>query len=310
VNTLRSGSGGGQPPLAPEPLWSLAAVTKATGIGAHTLRAWERRYGFPKPLRLPSGHRRFTPAQITHLRLIGQALAMGHRAGTVVPLPVESLRRLLGGGQTVTRPSPTSPDFDLLFEAAYRYDREAVVGAFQRWWAELGLSAFLKERMAPLSREVGAAWAEGRLDIRHEHFLTELMEDTLRSLRMTLEPASEGAPLLLATLPGEHHRLGLQMAALAAALHRRRVRLLGTQCPIPELLEAAFRLDAAAVGLTVAGSSAFPETALAVAELRAKLPPHIQLWIGGAGGGLLGDLPDGVLSVHTLEEMEGALAAL
>jgi methanogenic corrinoid protein MtbC1 len=225
-------------------------------------------------------------------------------------MPAESLRQLLGGGQKAARPAPSFPDFDLLFEAAYSYDRDAVVGAFQRWGAELGLGAFLKERMVPLSREIGAAWAEGRLDIRHEHFLTELMEDALRSLRMNLEPTSGGAPLLLATLPGEHHRLGLQMAALAAALRRRRVRLLGTQCPIPELLEAAFRLDAAAMGLTVAGSSAFPETALAVAELRAKLPPHIHLWVGGAGGELLGDLPEGVLLIPTLEDLEGALDTL
>lgn len=310
MNATLSGSVRGHGPVAQEPLWSLAAVTKATGIGAHTLRAWERRYGFPKPLRLPSGHRRFTPEQISRLQLIVQVLAMGHRAGTVVPLPVESLRQLLGGGAAVMQPARPSASLDALFEAAYRYDREAVVGAFQRWGAELGLGAFLKERMAPLSREIGAAWAEGRLDIRHEHFLTELMEDALRSLRMNLEPTSEGAPLLLATLPGEHHRLGLQMAALAAALRRREVRLLGTQCPITELLEAAFRLDAAAVGLTVAGSSAFPETALAVAELRAKLPSHIQLWVGGAGGGALGPLPEGVLLMPTLEDMEGALYAL
>jgi MerR family transcriptional regulator, light-induced transcriptional regulator len=310
LNARLPGPSSGRGPVAQEPLWSLAAVTKATGIGAHTLRAWERRYGFPKPLRLPSGHRRFTPAQIAHLRLVVQALAMGHRAGSVVPLSVESLRQLLGGGPQATQPAPPSPDLDALLEAAYCYDREAIVGTFQRWSAELSLGAFLRERMAPLAREIGAAWAEGRLDIRHEHFLTELMEDTLRSLRMNLEPASEGAPLLLATLPGEHHRLGLQMAALAAVLHRRKVRLLGTQCPIPELLEAAFRLDAAAVGLTVAGSSAFPETALAVAELRAKLPPRVQVWVGGAGGELLGGLPEGVLLIPTLEDMGGALAAL
>jgi cobalamin-dependent methionine synthase I len=127
---------------------------------------------------------------------------------------------------------------------------------------------------------------------------------------MPLDASTAGRPLLLATLPGEQHALGLQMAALTAAIQRRRVRLLGTQCPISELLEAAFRLDAAAVGLTVAGSSAFPETALAVTELRAKLPATVQLWVGGAGGTLLGDLPEGVLLLPTLDDLERALAAL
>lgn len=301
---------GASPPSTQEPLWSLAAVTRSTGIGAHTLRAWERRYGFPRPERLPSGHRRYTSEQVTRLRLISQVLAVGHRAGGIVPLPLEKLRQLLGGG--LAEPSKGLPtgQLDALIEASFRFDREAVVSTFQGWCAELGLAAFLKERMAPLAREIGAAWAEGRLDIRHEHFLTELMEDTLRSLRMPLDASGVGRPLLLATLPGERHALGLQMAALAAAIHRRRVRLLGTQCPIPELLETAFKLDAAAVGLTVAGSSAFPETALAVAELRAKLPVAVQLWVGGAGGTLLGDLADGVLLLPTLDDQERALAAL
>src|SRR5437660_927703 len=38
---------------------SIADVAERTGIAIATLRAWEARYGFPEPQRLPSGHRRF-----------------------------------------------------------------------------------------------------------------------------------------------------------------------------------------------------------------------------------------------------------
>ena len=39
------------PPLLgpPQPRYSIAAVSKLTGISCHTLRVWERRYGFPVP---------------------------------------------------------------------------------------------------------------------------------------------------------------------------------------------------------------------------------------------------------------------
>jgi len=309
MSAAPAGVKNGHPPSAQEPHWSLAAVTQSSGIGAHTLRAWERRYGFPKPARLPSGHRRYTSEQVIRLRLISQVLAAGHRAGAIVPLPLEKLRQMLEGGGTETSKSLPAGQLDALLEAAYRFDREAVISAFQGWWAELGLSSFLKERMAPLARTIGAAWAEGRLDIRHEHFLTELMEDTLRSLRMPLDASAGGRPLLLATLPGERHALGLQMVALAAAIARRRVRLLGTQCPIPEILETAFKLDAAAVGLTVAGSSAFDETSFAIGELRARLPASVQLWVGGGGANLLGELPAGVLLFPDLDGLEPALAS-
>jgi hypothetical protein len=64
------------------------------------------------------------------------------------------------------------------------------------------------------------------------------------------------------------------------------------------------------VGLTVAGSSAFAETALAIGELRARLPAAVQLWVGGAGASLLGELPAGVLGLPELEGLEPALASL
>jgi len=44
--------------ISNDEMWPMGAVTKRTGITEHTLRAWERRFDFPKPVRLVSGHRR------------------------------------------------------------------------------------------------------------------------------------------------------------------------------------------------------------------------------------------------------------
>src|SRR5262245_673443 len=38
------------------PEYTIAAVSKLTGVSCHTLRVWERRYGFPEPHRSASGH--------------------------------------------------------------------------------------------------------------------------------------------------------------------------------------------------------------------------------------------------------------
>ncbi len=43
---------------------SIGAVSQQTGVEPATLRSWERRYGFPVGVRLPSGHRRFTRQQV------------------------------------------------------------------------------------------------------------------------------------------------------------------------------------------------------------------------------------------------------
>jgi DICT domain-containing protein len=59
-------------------------VVEQTGIGEATLRAWERRYGFPEPQRLPSGHRRYDAEDVERLRHAARLRAGGIPAATAV----------------------------------------------------------------------------------------------------------------------------------------------------------------------------------------------------------------------------------
>jgi len=49
-------------------LLTIGEVAERTGARAGTLREWERRHGFPDPVRLPSGHRRYTEQQVAQIR--------------------------------------------------------------------------------------------------------------------------------------------------------------------------------------------------------------------------------------------------
>ena len=49
---------------------SIGALSKETGLSVENLRMWERRYGSPKAIRLPSGHRRYTWAEVARLKLV------------------------------------------------------------------------------------------------------------------------------------------------------------------------------------------------------------------------------------------------
>ncbi len=296
----RAAAATGQPPL-----WPMAAVTRRTGIGPHTLRAWERRFGFPQPLRLPSGHRRFTEEQVARLRLIARAIGLGHRAGDVVPLPHERLQLLLGPWRHET--DSAAGWAAAVLEQTLGFDREGIGSALARAAAGMGARAFLRERIATLTAAAGRAWADGRLDIRHEHFLSEIVEDTLRAMRVPLEHGAQGRPVLLATLPAERHTLGLQVAALVTALAGRRVCILGAQTPVEEIAGAAARLDPIAVGVSVTLHTALPATARQLNRLRASLPEGAGLWIGGAGAPLLAGLRPEITLLATLDDLDDAL---
>ena len=294
-------------------LWPMGAVSRRTGISEHTLRAWERRFGFPSPHRLASGHRRYTADQVQQLLLINAALEVGYRAGDVVPLSKSELEELLrqsGAFAAGITEGLTPGVVDDTLDACRRFDRDALATALTRDASLLGVSRFLRERVAPLLTEIGNAWVEGRIEIRHEHFFSEVLEDTLRALRTNLDPAGRGRPVVLATLPDELHGLGLHIVGLAVAASGRKVRVLGPHLPVAEIAMAAEALDAAAVGLSISIFGADETTAEAIRELRGALPPTARLWVGGAGAAHVKELPEGVEVLSTLDDLDAALLAL
>jgi len=218
-------------------LWPMGAVTRRTGIGEHTLRAWERRFGFPSPLRLESGHRRYPADQVQQLLLINTALNCGYRAGDVVPLDRSQLEELLraSGAFDAGVPAGLTPAVvEATLDASTRFDRDALATSLAADASLLGVHRFLSERAVPLLEEIGKAWAENRIEIRHEHFFSQVLEDTLRSIRAGLEPSGHGRPVVLATLPQELHSLGLQIVAVAVAAAGRKVRVLVFEGHPPE----------------------------------------------------------------------------
>src|SRR5512141_271250 len=71
-------------------------VVRITGLRREQLYMWQRRYGFPSPLRDPFGDRVYPPEQVARLKLIKQLLSEGWRAGAVVPLAEPALQTMLG----------------------------------------------------------------------------------------------------------------------------------------------------------------------------------------------------------------------
>jgi MerR family transcriptional regulator, light-induced transcriptional regulator len=132
-------------------------------------------------------------------------------------------------------------------------------------------------------RAVGVAWADGRLEVRHEHFLSERVGDLLRSLRLPYEERATGPLVILTSLPGESHSLGLHMAALVLATNRCRALVLGTECPPPELATLAHDLRARAVGISVSSATGGAATVRRLRALRPLLPRRTMLLVGGDG---------------------------
>ena len=76
-------------------MFNIGVVERETGIGKDTLRVWERRYGFPLPVRCEGEDRLYPENQVEQLRLIKRLLDSGMRPARVVGLGVVELNALL-----------------------------------------------------------------------------------------------------------------------------------------------------------------------------------------------------------------------
>jgi DNA-binding transcriptional MerR regulator/methylmalonyl-CoA mutase cobalamin-binding subunit len=282
-------------------LFSIGDVAEATGISPDTIRVWERRYGKPKPVRLPSGHRRYTEDHIRWLRRIAEALARGHRPGKVVRISDDELDEILGPEPPVVS---VEEEVAALMRFVHDMQGDALADALRKAWEQLTPQQFLEERVSPFLVAVGEAWRDGVISIRHEHFVSEIVGDLLRVLRLGCPARRDSRLVLFTTLPDEEHGLGIQMAALLCATRGVRTRTLGTKTPIPEIVAAAEEANADAVALTVSLSSGGVENDRRLAELRKALPETIRLVVGGEGARGVRRGPRGIEFVDDLGAFE------
>ena len=287
----------------PAALLPIAAVERDTGLSKDTLRVWERRYGFPVPVRDAFGERAYPPGQVDKLRLLKRLLDAGHRPGKVVPLDLASLQRLSQGPVTADA-APELACLDLLRE----HDVTGMRRQLHQALLSLGLERFVTEHVAPMNVAIGTAWMRGDITIAQEHVYTEALQLVLRQAVGSIPPAPAGAPrALLATLPQEDHGLGLLMAETLLSLYGWHCIPLGVRVPMDDIVRVATQARVDLVGLGFS-SSFNPQQALAaLAELRARLPATVTLWAGGINAAWRRKLPDGVHAIVEIAEVPGML---
>jgi methanogenic corrinoid protein MtbC1 len=270
---------------------SIGALARASGVPADTLRTWERRYGFPSPERTDTGHRRYSLQTLERLRLVKQALELGHRPSSVLATDEEGLRGLLAAVNSALAPSEQAPltlarDADVV-ERWLGHVARFEVRAFERELrlavGELGGLPFLERLVGPFLVELGERWVRGALGVRHEHFASERLRELLASEWRPLSDSATGATVVCATPASEQHTLGLHMAAFALALQNARIVFLGADCPALEIVGAVEHHAAEAVVLSAAQGVDRARLEPELATLRSRLRTSVPIVGGGSG---------------------------
>jgi MerR family transcriptional regulator, light-induced transcriptional regulator len=293
---------------------TISDVERDTGLAKETLRVWERRYDFPRPERDTFGERVYPSDQVIKLRLIKRLIDLGYRPGKVIGHSAEELQALAQKTTVGKKTAPLRPHPEL--HACLALCKSHQMEAFRRKLTQamlvMGMKNFVIDLVAPLATLVGDAWACGQFAVFEEHLFTESVQSVLRGAIFSVPQVNHGngAPrprVLLTTLPQERHGLGLLMAEALFAAEGAHCISLGVQTPVPDIVEAARAKQADLVALSFSSAMNPRHVADSLAELRARLPDTVELWVGGSNAALR-RRPPSFVRVCELAEISSAMS--
>lgn len=294
---------------------SIAAVERETGIAKDTLRVWEKRYGFPQPLRDASDDRRYPFDQVQRLKRIRRLLDAGYRPGKIVHLDDVALDDFLDSvnylSKTDVMPASSVQLLEPMLQLIETHRDAELRETMQLQLMRTGLAGFVHDIAAPLTTAVGEAWAQGRFEIFEEHLYTEVVTNVLRrNLEAVRRTDSDARPkVLLTTVPQELHGLGLLMVESLLTLEECTCISLGTQTPLSDIVRAAAACDADVVALSYTNVHSAAVVHRSLSDLRQALPGQTWIWVGGSCASLYQKPLQGITALNDLGGVSALVAS-
>jgi DNA-binding transcriptional MerR regulator len=282
-------------------LFDIATVERETGIGKDTLRVWEKRYGFPLPARDEHDERLYSQPQVEQLRLIKRLLGNGLRPSKVVGLSIDELNAMLVSSAEHECKHPE--EILNLVDLIKTHQAQGLRLELNRLLFKQGLNDFLSKTITPLNQLVGEAWMRGEMRIFEEHLYSDQITNVLRNAIATLRDQDSTPRVLLTTLPGEEHSLGLLMAEATLSLEGASCVNLGVQTPIQEIASAVEAHRSDIVVLSFSAAINIQQIKTGLQQTRNALPTQVTIWAGGAGVARQRNMIDGVKVMGPLSDL-------
>lgn len=317
--------------------FSMQMVAERTGLTAHVIRIWEKRYAAVEPHRTSGGHRWYGEEHVMRLSLLANAVRLGHAIGRVAELNNPDIERLIASGPRIGRPNRRSvealrsaledarqarhapevaPQGDAeklkaaLLRATHEFDDRALSAAFRECRVRLGDHGMLVKVLAPLTAEMGELWRRGEISAAKEHFFTAGLKVFVGTLTRQYSAPMDAPRIVFATPAGQLHELGAIMAAAVAANIGWNVLYLGPSLPAADLASAVRQHRASVLALSIVYPEDDERLPTELSELRKMLPLATRLLLGGRAAPAYRESIEAVLGTLVTDGLDGLTAEL
>jgi methanogenic corrinoid protein MtbC1/predicted DNA-binding transcriptional regulator AlpA len=268
------------------PGFNMKAVVAKTGLSSATIRAWERRYGFPQPNRTPGGHRQYSQPDIDTLKWLKarqeEGVSISHAIDLWRSYMYQREDPLQVGTTTRITPTIKGKQIDQFREAwisaCLAFDREAAEQVLLKAFAIFNVETVCVELLMKGLAEVGNGWYNGEVTVQQEHFTSALSLQRLEMLVSATPPPTRTERIIVTTAPGDYH---IFSPLLLTFLLRQRgwdVIYLGADVPADELESTIQQIQPELIIV----SAQLLHTAATLKEIALTAQAHgVQLAFGG-----------------------------
>jgi MerR family transcriptional regulator, light-induced transcriptional regulator len=218
---------------------TIKMVAERTGVSVHTLRAWERRYGLPKPNRgVNNRYRLYDEQDIADVLWMKKQVEAGIPPAQASMMLEQQRRPVARGIVEFRQPTPGIPS--ALRAALIDANEFAVRRLLDDAFATFTPEEVALEMIQPAMQEIGKRWLRNELSVWREHLASNLVRQKLLAVLQSQPALPSSAPhLIAACAPGEEHELGLLTVSLLAQRQGWRVAYLGFATPLAGIADLA-----------------------------------------------------------------------
>jgi len=224
--------------------YSIKELENLSGIKAHTIRIWEKRYGIIKPSRTDTNIRFYCDTELKRLLNIAILNRHGIKISNIINLSDSELTdRVIS---ISSDPSDAENNIENMVLAMVEMNESKFERILSRYIMNEGFENAVIKIIFPFFEKIGLLWQTGSINPAHEHFVSNLFRQKLMVAIDNLPVTdNQNAKKYVLFLPeGEYHELGLLFYYYLVKKSGKLVYYLGGSVPYNDVVETGKMIKA------------------------------------------------------------------
>ena len=217
-------------------IFSIKDLENLSGIKAHTIRIWEKRYNVLEPMRTESNIRYYDLASLQKLLNITLLHNHGYKISKISKYPEETIPSLVR--EIISEKSAKHHAINAFKIAMMNFDQTLFFNTYNSLLSEKSFREIFYDVFIPLMNEIGLLWQTDTITPAHEHFITYLIKQKVlinTEKLQNAEPIKTDKVFVLYLPLNEIHELGLMYLNYEIIFHGYKSIYLGESVPLESL---------------------------------------------------------------------------